>query len=133
MKVDFFKIYENKKLTLQKTVTRKDTYEGLLSTASLTRFMLDTAWELVAQELPQGYTSVAAQLSVTHEEPTVAGETVTVTATVVGVELNRILITFEAEDETGVIAHGRSERHIVEVHLLKELADKRAEVLRTIK
>ena len=132
MRVEFFRTYEGKSLTLQKMVTQKDTYEGLLSTASLTRFMLDTAWELVAKELPEGYTSVAAQLTVSHEEPTIAGETVTITANVIGTEGNRILISFEAEDETGVIAHGRNERHVVDEHLLKDLADKRAEAIKHI-
>lgn len=132
MRVEFFKTYEGKSLTLQKTVTKKDTYEGLLSTASLTRFMLDTAWELVAKDLPEGYTSVAAQVAVNHDEPTVAGETITITANVIGTEGNRILIAFEAEDETGVIAHGRNERHVVDEHLLLELADKRAEAIKHI-
>jgi len=133
MKVEFFKVFEGKSLTLQKKVTQADSYEGLLSTASLTKFMLDTGWELVAKELPAGYTSVTAQVMVTHEEPTIAGETITVKASVKGIEGNRMVLGFEAEDETGIIAHGRSERHVVDEILLKELGEKRAEVLKTIR
>ena len=133
MKSDFFETLKGKSLTLQKIITSDDSYDGLLSTASLTRFMLDTSWKLLAQELPEDFTSVTAQVLVSHEEPTIAGETLTVNASVMGTVENRVFISFEAVDETGVIAHGRNERHVVEKHMLHEFADVRAEKLRKIR
>ncbi len=121
-----------KTLTLQKDVTAHDTYDDLLSTAALTKLMLDTAWKLLDREVHEGVTSVAAMVLVSHEEPTVAGETVTVTATVDSVRENRVEISFEASDETGVIAHGRNERLIVDRESLKKLGEERAAVLKTI-
>lgn len=122
----------NKSVTLQKSVSRKDTYDGLLSTAALSKLMLDTAWSLLDKELHSGVTSVCSMIQINHEEPTVAGETVTVEASVKKVEENRIFIALKAVDETGVIAHGLSERLIVDVSSLKALAAQRSEVLKTI-
>ncbi len=131
MKTSFNEL-TGKSLRLQKDVTVKDSYDGLLSTAALTKLMLDTAWKLLADELHEGVTSVASMIQVNHEEPTVAGETVTVEATVNKVEENRILISLKAVDETGVIAHGLNERLIVDKINLRNLANKRAAALKTI-
>lgn len=121
-----------KTLTLQKDVSVHDTYDNLLSTAALTKLMLDTAWKLLDNEVHDGVTSVAAMVLVSHEEPTIAGETITVTATVDSVRENRVEISFEAADETGIIAHGRNERLIVDKISLKKLGDERAAALKTI-
>ena len=121
-----------KSITLQKDVTAKDSYDGLLSTAALTKLMLDTAWKLLDDEVHKGVTSVATMVQVNHEEPTVAGETITVEAKVNKTEQNRILIALKAVDETGTIAHGLNERLIVDKVNLKKLAEKRAAALKTI-
>jgi len=121
-----------KSITLQKDVTNKDTYDGLLSTAALTKIMLDTSWALLDKELHLGVTSVCSMIQVNHEEPTVAGETVTVEATVKKVEENKIFISLKAVDETGIIAHGLNERLIVSRESLVSLAEKRSALLKTI-
>ena len=131
MKTSFSELI-GKSLRLQKSVTPKDSYDGLLSTAALTKLMLDTAWKLLEDEVHEGITSVATMIQVNHEEPTVAGETITVEATVNTVEGNKILIALKAVDETGIIAHGLNERLIVDKVNLKKLAEKRAAVLKTI-
>ncbi len=122
----------DKSLNLQWNVAREDCYGGLLSTSDLTRFMLDTAWKLVDEELSEGVTSVAALVQLSHEEPTPSGETVTVQARVTDVEDNVIRIAFKAVDETGVIAHGFNERHVVDESNLKKISLKRAEMLKTL-
>ena len=121
-----------KSITLQKEVKAKETYDGLLSTAALAKLMLDTAWALLDRELHEGITSVCSMIQVNHEEPTVAGEAVTVEAVVKKVEENRIFIALKAVDETGIIAHGLTERLIVDEMSLKRLADQRSAALKTI-
>lgn len=127
-----FKELLNKSVTLQKNVSNKDTYDGLLSTAALAKLMLDTSWSLLDRELHDGVTSVCSMIQINHEEPTVAGETVTVDAIVKKVEENKILLALKAVDETGVIAHGLNERLIVDRTSLRNLADQRSAVLKTI-
>jgi len=121
-----------KSITLQKDVNSKDTYDGLLSTAALTKLMLDTAWALLDKELNMGITSVCSMIQVNHEEPTVAGETVTVEATVKRVDESKIFIALKAVDETGIISHGLNERLIVSKESLRSLAEKRSALLKTI-
>jgi fluoroacetyl-CoA thioesterase len=121
-----------KDLTLQWDIGKDDIFDGFLSTAALTRFMLNTSWRLVAAELTEGVTSVTALVQVSHEEPTPAGETVTIDAHVTEVNGNIVRITFKAVDETGVIAHGYNERHVVDRTNLEKLAAKRAAVLHKI-
>jgi fluoroacetyl-CoA thioesterase len=121
-----------KSLTLQWNVKSADTYDDLLSTATLTRFMLDTAWRLVSPELSDGVTSVTALIQVSHEQPTPAGETVTIEARVTEITDNIIRIAFKAVDETGVIARGFNERHVIDSSTLSRIAENRSAVLKKI-
>ena len=120
----------SRSLTLQWDVARGDSFNGLLSTATLTRFMLDTSWRLVSEALHDGVTSVTAMVQVSHEQPTPAGEIVTVEARVTEVADNVVRIALKAVDETGVIAHGFNERHVVSMTDLERLTDARASVLK---
>lgn len=123
---------DSKTLTLQWDVKSEDTYNSLLSTASLTRFMLNTAWRLVSPELSDGVTSVTSLVQVSHEEPTPAGETITIEARVTEIVDNIIRIAFKAVDETGVIAHGFNERHVIDKANLTRIAESRSAVLKKI-
>ena len=126
---DLLEKLSDKSLTLQWNVDEGDSFNGLLSTARLTKMMLDTAWRLVSGELHDGVTSVTALVQVAHEQPTPAGETVTVEARVAEVVENVIRISLRAMDETGLIAHGFNERHIIATADLKQLAEQRAGVI----
>lgn len=121
---------EGKSIVLQKEITRKDTYDNLLSTASLTRLMLDTGWMLIEQELPEGVSSYTSMIQVNHEEPTPAGETITVEAVIKKREENKVFISLKALDETSVIAHGLNERHILDKNSINLLAKKRSEAIK---
>ena len=123
---------DGKTLTLQWDIGKDDVFDGLLSTAALTRYLLNTSWKLVAAELSEGVTSVTSLVQVSHEEPTPAGETVTVEARVTEVVENIVRIAFKAADETGVIAHGYNERHVVDRTNLAKLAEQRSAVLHKI-
>jgi len=123
---------ENESLTLQWKVKRADTYGGLLSTAALTRFMLDSAWRLINPGLGEGVTSVTSEVHVSHENPTQAGETITIEARVTEIKSNNIRIEFKAVDETGVIAHGHNLRHVIDETNLAQLANRRSAKLKTI-
>ena len=122
----------NESLTLQWKVKRADTYSSLLSTAALTRFMLDSAWRLINPGLDDGITSVTSEVHVTHENPTQAGETITIEARVTEIKTNNIRIEFKAVDETGVIAHGYNVRHVIDKTNLNKIAEKRSAILKTI-
>lgn len=117
-------------LTLQKIVTEDDTaihygsgaLDTLLATPSLVALMIEAATRLIDSRLPEGYVSVGKSLSVTHEKPTVLGETVTIKVAVVRQESNYLELEMEAYDEEGVIGHGKLDRFVVNREKLMEKA-----------
>ena len=122
----------NESLTLQWKVKRVDTHNGLLSTAALTRFMLDSAWRLINPGLGEGITSVSSEVHVSHKNPTRPGETITIEAKVAEIKSNNIRIDFKAVDETGEIANGYNLRHVIDETNLAKIAARRSAVLETI-
>jgi predicted thioesterase len=121
-------------LTIQKIVTEDDTaihygsgaLDTLLATPSLVALMIEAATRLVDSRLPEGYVSVGKSLSLTHEKPTILGETVTVKVAVVKQEENFIQLEMEAFDEDGVIGHGKLDRFVVNRSRLMERAAEEA-------
>lgn len=121
-------------LTIQKIVTEDDTaihygsgeLDTLLATPSLVALMIEAATRLIDGRLPDGYVSVGKSLSITHEKPTVLGETVTVKVTVVKQESNYVQLEMEAFDEEGVIGHGKLDRFVVNKTRLMEKATEEA-------
>lgn len=117
-------------LTIQKIVTEDDTaihygsgaLDTLLATPSLVALMIEAATRLIDSRLPEGYVSVGKSLSVTHEKPTILGETVTIKVSVVSQESNYIQLETEAFDEEGVIGHGKLDRFVVNKTRLMEKA-----------
>lgn len=108
-------------ITIQKVVREDDTaihygsgaLDTLLATPSLVALMIEAATRLIDSRLPEGFVSVGKSLSLTHEKPTVLGETVTVKVTVINQESNYLQLEMEAFDEEGSIGHGKLDRFIV--------------------
>ena len=121
-------------LTIQKIVTEDDTavhygsgaLDTVMATPSLVAVMIEAATRLVDSRLPEGYVSVGKSLSITHEKPTILGETVTIKVSVVSQESNYIQLEMEAFDEEGVIGHGKLDRFVVNKMRLMENAAEEA-------
>lgn len=123
-------------ITIQKIVTQEDTaihygsgaLDTLLATPSLVALMIEAATRLVDSRLPEGFVSVGKSLSITHEKPTVLGETVTVKVSVVSQASNYLQLEMEAFDEEGPIGHGTLDRYIVNrMSLMIKAAEKTIE------
>jgi predicted thioesterase len=107
--------------TIQKVVQESDTsayfgsgqLEKLFATPSLVALMIKASVELIDPTLPEGFISVGKSSHVVHSQPTILGETVSVTVTVTEKEGDRIMLEMTAFDETGVIGTGTHERYVV--------------------
>ena len=73
--------------TVQKTITEAQTLvfgrgalKELLATPSLTALMIEAAISTVDPVLPEGYVTIGKSSSVSYQNPTMIGMTVTVTA-----------------------------------------------------
>ncbi len=114
-------ITEGRSNTVQKVVQEADTsihygsgkLEKLFATPSLVALMIKASVDLIDPTLPDGFISVGKSSQVIHDEPTMLGETVSVTVKVVEKEGDRIVLEMTAYDEAGVIGRGSHERHIV--------------------
>jgi fluoroacetyl-CoA thioesterase len=86
----------------------------VLATPCMILFMERTAHRLLAQKLPQGYSSVGVEVQVKHLAPTPMGSTVHVLATVEAVDGLKVNFRIEAWDEVEKIGDGTHQRFIID-------------------
>ncbi|MCX8997860.1 thioesterase family protein [Rhizobiaceae bacterium BDR2-2] len=79
--------------------------------------------------LEEGEGSLGTLIEVTHEAPTLPGQTVTVEATVASVDGRKVLWNVIARDELDIIGRGRIGRAVVVWDRFKAGLDKKAERL----
>lgn len=97
----------------------------VLATPWMIGFMERTAHRLIAQHLPEGYSSVGVMVHVRHLAPSPFGSTIQAKAEVLSLEGSRVCLKVQAWDEVEMIGEGTHERFIIEVdRFLKRLTDK---------
>lgn len=125
------------KITIQKLVREEDTalnygsgqLENLLATPSLVALMIEASVKLLDSSLPEGYITVGKESSISHQKPTVLGETVSLTVEVVNFDKKEVEVRMEAYDEVGLIGTGTHKRVIVNKDSLLNRANVREEKL----
>ena len=75
---------------------------------------LNAAMSAVADELPEGSTTVGAMMNTTHIKPSAVGDTVSATAVLKEVEGRKLTFEVRAQDSKGVIGEGTHVRYIVD-------------------
>jgi len=97
----------------------------VLATPWMIGFMEGTSHRLIAQVLPEGYSSVGSLVNVRHLAPTPAGATVRVRSEVLAVEGSRVTLHIQAWDTVEQVGEGTHERFIIEVaRFLKRVTQK---------
>lgn len=97
----------------------------VLATPWMIGFMERTAHLLIANHLPEDYSSVGTMVHIRHLAPTLLGSTVQAKAEVRAVEGSRVFLAVQAWDTVEVIGEGTHERFIIEINrFLKRLASK---------
>jgi predicted thioesterase len=86
----------------------------VLATPWLIAYMERTAYRLVAEALPDNYTSVGTLVNIQHLSPTPIGKKVTVEARIEEITGRRILLAVQAHDEAGEIGRGEHQRVAVQ-------------------
>ena len=86
----------------------------VFATPAMVALMENAAMNAVAPVLPQGSTTVGAEINTTHIKPSVIGARVQATATLVAVDGRKLTFAVEAADEVGVIGEGTHVRYIVD-------------------
>ena len=78
----------------------------VFATPAMVALMENAAMNAVAQALPQGSTTVGAEMNTTHIKPSAIGARVRATATLTAVEGRKLTFAVEACDEAGTIGKG---------------------------
>lgn len=85
----------------------------VFATPALVAIMENAAMLAVANELPDGSTTVGGEISIKHIKPSAIGETITATATVTAVDGRKLTFALTAHDESGIVGEGTHIRFIV--------------------
>ena len=100
---------------------------GVLATPVMIAFMESLSHQLLAQSLPEGYSSVGAHVDVHHLAPTPLGRTVRVKTEVMEVNGIHVLFNVQAWDEVEQIGNGLHERVVIDYNrFMRRVAAKSA-------
>lgn len=127
-------------LTIQTKVTEESAalnygsgqLKKLFATPSLVALMIEASAKIIDETLDEGLISVGKVARVTHEKPTVIGETITVEVKVKEIDGDKVSINMEAFDEIGKIGNGYNERYVVNKNGLLKRATEREEKLNNL-
>ena len=86
----------------------------VFATPAMVSLMENAAMNAVALVLPQGSTTVGAEMNTTHIKPSAIGTRVRATATLTAVEGRKLTFAVEACDEQGIIGKGVHVRFVVD-------------------
>jgi predicted thioesterase len=98
----------------------------LISTPAILTMTIEATRDLLDPLLPDGYITVGKNIDLSHERPTLVGETVTLVITVIDVKGESVFLDITGHDSTGVICKGTYERSIVDKDHLIDIAYRRA-------
>ena len=87
---------------------------GVFATPAMVALMENAAMTAVAPELPEGSTTVGAEMNVTHIKPSGPGAEITATAVLTAVEGRKLTFNVGARDAEGMIGEGVHVRYIVD-------------------
>ena len=79
---------------------------GVFATPSMVALMEHAAMTAVAAALPEGSSTVGAEMNVTHIKPSGLGAEITATAVLTGVEGRKLTFNVGARDAEGMIGEG---------------------------
>ncbi len=118
----------------EKETNTDDAYEGsnnevldfLVATPSIMRMIIDGVTDLLEKNLPADYMTVGKKIDLTHEQPSLVGETIKVKITVKSVIDRSVILDIEGFDSKGKIFIADYEVRIISKKRLLDVAYKRS-------
>ena len=86
----------------------------VFATPAMVALMENAAMKAVAEQLPDGQTTVGAAMHVTHSKPSGLGAEITATAVLSEVDGRKLVFRVEARDADGLIGEGEHIRYVVD-------------------
>lgn len=134
------KIEVGDSLTVQKVVNEHDTglnygtgkLNEFFAMPSLLALMIEASTKLLDDDLPEGFVTVGYQACITHEMPSMIGDTISVKVEIKNYDGNKIDLDMIAYDEIGIIGKGSHTRAVVNKTSLMKRAEMREQKLKTL-
>ncbi len=86
----------------------------VFATPAMVALMENAAMKAVAEALPEGSTTVGAEMNTTHIKPSGIGAEVSATAVLTAVEGRKLTFNVGAADQVGMIGEGVHVRYVVD-------------------
>jgi len=129
------KIYEGLSTSYEKVTTAADSYisnsttiDSLLSSPALLSTIIEVSCKMLDKLLPDDFITVGRNLELSHFNPTLIGEKISIKITVIKVDKQRVHLEFVGTDSFGEFCKGKYEKVIVNNNSLIESAVKRAKL-----
>lgn len=87
---------------------------AVFATPAMVALMENAAMRAVADVLPDGATTVGAEMNVTHVKPSGLGMEITATAVLAEIDGRKLTFHVEARDAAGMIGEGTHIRYVVD-------------------
>jgi predicted thioesterase len=131
--MEFSEIKPGMEVSIQKEITEADTalnfgsgaLNTMLATPTLSALMIEASVKAIDPLLPDGYISIGKMLEINHINSSLQGMTVTVTAKIKSIEINKVNLDISAVDELGQIGTGKHTRYIVKFDRIMAKAEER--------
>lgn len=102
-------------VTSQNTATTMGSGDmDVFATPAMVALMENAAMKAVGKELPEGSTTVGAEMNVTHIKPSGMGVEITATAVLTEIEGRKLTFNVGARDAEGMIGEGVHIRYVVD-------------------
>ena len=97
----------------------------VLATPWMIAFMERISHRLLAEHLPQGFSSVGVLVNVRHLAPAAVGSPLRVRAAVLEVEGMKVTLSIEAWDDTEQVGAGQHERFVIDTERFLQRVNKK--------
>jgi len=134
--IDFLQLGMNREETFLVEETHSARHIGsgasrVLATPWMIAFMERNAHRLLAEKLPEAYSSVGVLVNVRHLAPTPVGSKLRVSAEVVEIDGLKVIFKVQAWDEQELVGDGMHERFVVDASRFLQRVEKKISSMRT--
>lgn len=103
-------------------LSNDSTFDYLVSTPAILNMIIGVSAKMLDSLLPNDYVTVGKEIQLSHDNPTIIGETIEIIVKVEKVDGNKIYLDIVGNDSHGICLSGKYQRVIVNKEKLNQAA-----------
>lgn len=103
-------------------LSNDSTFDYLVSTPAILNMIIGVSAKMLDSLLPNDYVTVGKEIQLSHDNPTIIGETIEIIVKVEKVDGNKIYLDIVGNDSQGICLSGKYQRVIVNKEKLNQEA-----------